>query len=480
MTTFLSRVNRSINPRDNTVPQSIFSFRPKYSTSKNSLTYLLILSQTIKLVAKMTKFTRRQFIITAGATTASSLLAHGCSSTKVRLNASPADAPEVTTAKLGFIALSDASPLIIAQEKGYFEKYGMKDVQLLKQASWLVTRDNLELGSDNGGIDGAHILSPMPYLMTLGTITKQALPMYLLARLNTNGQAISLANTYKDLKVGVDSTLLKPAFAKAKASGKDIRIAMTFPGGTHDLWMRYWLAAGGINPDKDVSIVPVPPAQMVANMKVGGMEAFCVGDPWHAQLINQKAGYTTLLTGQLWKDHPEKAFAMRADWVDQHPKAAKALLMAVLEAQQWCDSLENKEEMCKIISKQQWVNAPKKDLIERAKGNINYGDGRVEQNSPLLMKFWSDHASYPYKSHDTWFLIENIRWGKLPATTDLKKIVDQVNREDLWKEAAKAIGVTDADIPRSTSRGVETFFDGVKFDPNYPTGYLKRLKVKKI
>lgn len=443
----------------------------------------------------MTQFSRRQFIITASAATAGSILVHGCSSNSTNnssnggtaspvANVSPAaNAPKVetTSAKLGFIALTDSAPLIVALEKGLFAKYGMTDVKVEKQASWPVTRDNLVLGSGGGGIDGAHILSPMPYLMTLGTITKgNKVPMYLLARLNTNGQAISIANTYKDLKVGKESTLLKEAFAKSKSAGKELKVAMTFPGGTHDLWMRYWLAAGGIDPNSDVSVVPVPPPQMVANMKVGNMEAFCVGEPWNAQLVNQNQGYTALLTGELWQDHPEKAFAMRADWVDKNPNAAKAMLMAVQEAQQWCDKDENKEEMVKIVSAQRWFKVPAKDIIERSKGNVDYGDGRTVQNFPQKMKFWADNASYPYKSHDLWFLTENIRWGYIPADTDTKKLVEQVNREDLWKEAAKAIGVADSDIPKSSSRGVETFFDGVKFDPENPSAYLKSLKIKKV
>ncbi|MBW4647634.1 MAG: ABC transporter substrate-binding protein [Kastovskya adunca ATA6-11-RM4] len=438
----------------------------------------------------MTKFTRRKFILTASAATAASFLVHGCSSgnnattevdSATAVNLSPADTPEVTTAKLGFIALTDAAPLIIALEKGFYKKYGMTDVKVEKQASWPVTRDNLELGSGGGGIDGAHILTPMPYLMSLGKITQQPVPMYLLARLNVNGQAISVANTYKALKVGLDSTPIKQAFAQAKAGGKgDLKAAMTFPGGTHDLWMRYWLAAGGINPDADVSVVPIPPAQMVANMKVNAMETFCVGEPWNAQLVNQNAGYTALVTGELWKDHPEKAFAMRADWVDKHPKAAKAMLMAIQEAQRWCDKAENKEEMCEIVSQRRWFNVPAKDIVERSKGNIDYGNGRTEQNSPYLMKFWADNASYPYRSHDLWFLTEDIRWGYLPADTDTQAIIDKVNREDLWREAAQAIGVPAAEIPTSTSRGVETFFDGVKFDPENPEAYLKSLKIKKV
>jgi nitrate/nitrite transport system substrate-binding protein len=440
----------------------------------------------------MTQFSRRKFIITAGAATAASLLAHGCSSGSTTsqvdakgtpaANINPADAPEVTTAKLGFIALTDSAPLIIAKEKGFFEKYGMKDVKVEKQASWGTTRDNLELGSQGGGIDGAHILTPMPYLMSLGKVTKQPVPMYILARLNLNGQGILLANTYKDLKVGVDTKSLKEAFSKAKSTGKDeLKAAMTFPGGTHDLWIRYWMSAGGINPDKDISTIVVPPPQMVANLKVGAMEAFCVGEPWPLQTVNQNIGYMAATTGELWKDHPEKAFSMRADWVDKNPKAAKALLMAVMEAQQWCDKMENKEEMCKILSKREWFKVPEKDIIDRSVGKFDYGTGKVEDYSnSLMMKHWRDNASYPYKSHDLWFLTENIRWGYLPTDTDTKAIIDKVNREDLWKEAAKAIGVPAAEIPTSTSRGVETFFDGVKFDPEKPEEYLKSLKIKKV
>ncbi|MUL39235.1 CmpA/NrtA family ABC transporter substrate-binding protein [Gloeocapsopsis dulcis] len=439
----------------------------------------------------MTKFTRRQFIFTAGTAAAASALMHGCANgnsntaansagTVPAANIDPADAPEVTTARLGFIALTDAAPLIVAKEKGYFDRYGMTDVEVAKQASWAVTRDNLVLGSGGGGIDGAHILTPMPYLMSLGTITQgNRVPMYILARLNTNGQGICLSNTYKELNVGLDSSPLQQAFAQQKSAGRELKAAVTFPGGTHDLWMRYWLAAGGINPNSDISLIVVPPPQMVQNVRVGNMETFCVGEPWPAQTVTQGIGYTALTTGELWKDHPEKALAMRADWVDQHPKATRAILMAVQEAQQWCALPENKEEMANIVSNRQWFGVPVKDILGRFQGQYDYGTGRVEDYSDsLLMKFWRDNASYPYKSHDLWFLTENIRWGYIPGDTDTRALVDQVNREDLWREAAQAIGVPAAEIPQSTSRGVETFFDGVQFDPENPTAYLNSLKIK--
>lgn len=390
--------------------------------------------------------------------------------------------PEVKGARLGFIALTDAAPLFVAKEKGFFAKYGMPDVEVLKQASWGTTRDNLVLGGEGNGIDGAHILSPMPYLITAGRVTQNnvGVPMFILARLNLDGQCISVANEYLDLKVGLDAKPFKAALDKKKASGKGVKAAMTFPGGTHDLWIRYWLAAGGIDPDKDIETIVVPPAQMVANMKVGTQDCFCVCEPWNDQLINQKIGYTALTTGELWNNHPEKALGMRASWVEKNPRAAKALLMAVLEAQQWCDKAENKAELAAIVAKRQWINVPVADVAPRMAGKFNYGTGRVVEDSPHILKYWRNQSSYPFQSHDAWFLTEDIRWGKFAPDTDIKALIAKVNREDLWREAAKELGVPAADIPASKSRGKETFFDGKVFDPDDPGAYLASLDIKRI
>src|SRR5262249_25530892 len=189
-----------------------------------------------------------------------------------------AAAPAAQGATLGFIALTDAAPLFIAKEKGMFAKYGVPDTEVAKQASWGATRDNLVLGSEGNGIDGAHILTPMPYLISAGKVTQnnQPTPMYILARLNLNRQCISVAKEHADLRAGVDSKDSKRALQHKKAPGKPVKAAMTFPGGTHDLWIRYWLAAGGIDPDRDIETIVVPPPQMVANMKVGTMDCFCV------------------------------------------------------------------------------------------------------------------------------------------------------------------------------------------------------------
>jgi nitrate/nitrite transport system substrate-binding protein len=424
---------------------------------------------------------RRAFLKTTGGTAA--LIGALKTNFPAGVHVAEAAGPELTKATLGFIALTDAAPLFVAKEKGIFAKYGMPDVEVQKQASWGTARDNLVLGSEGNGIDGAHILTPMPYLISAGRVTQNNVPtpMYILARLNLDSQCISVSNEYKDIGVGLDTRPFKEALEKKKDSGKSVKAAMTFPGGTHDLWIRYWLAAGGIDPDKDIETIVVPPPQMVANMKVGTMDCFCVCEPWNLQLIHQNIGYTAITTGELWNKHPEKSLGLRAAWVDKYPNAAKALLMAVMEAQQWSDKLENRGEVAEICAKRQWINCPVDDVTERMKGKFDYGiPGKVVENSPHIMKYWRDFASYPFQSHELWFITEDMRWGKYDVGFDAKMLIGKVNREDLWREAANELGVPAAEIPTSTSRGKETFFDGKVFDPESPGAYLKSLSIKRI
>ena len=250
-----------------------------------------------------TKVTRRTLLKTTGA---GALMAAIGQQFPFGANVAQAAGPETPKANLGFIALTDAGALFVAKDKGLFAKHGMPGVEVQKQASWGATRDNLVLGGEGNGIDGAHILTPMPYLISAGKVTQNNVPtpMYILARLNLDSQCISVAKEYADLRIGVDTKPFKEALEKKKASGKAVKAANTFPGGTHDLWIRYWLAAGGIDPDKDIETITVPPPQMVANMKVGTMDCFCVCEPWNLQLVHQGIGYTAITTGELWNKHP--------------------------------------------------------------------------------------------------------------------------------------------------------------------------------
>lgn len=447
------------------------------------------------------QYSRRKFLVTAGASAVGSLFLKGClgnppdSSTRTQAqqtpaaNINPEQAPETPKVKLGYVPIVEAAPLIIAKEMGFFAKYGMTDVELAKQASWGSMRDNTEIGSGGGGVDGGQYQMPMPHLITEGVITKgnQKIPMYLLAQLITHGNGIAIANKHagKGLELNLAAKGGKTVFDQLKSSTTPFTAAYTFAHVNQDFWIRYWLAANGINPDTDVKLIPVPAAQTVANMKTGTMDAFSTGDPWPFRIVEDKIGFLAVLTAEMWKNHPEEYFAMRADWVDKNPKATKAILKGIMEAQQWLDNFDNRNQAAEILGGRNYFNLPANILAAPFQGKYDMGDGRVIDDKSIAAYYWKDEkgsVSYPYKSHDLWFLTESVRWGFLPENTlaNAKALIDKVNREDIWKEAAKEAGIAAADIPTSTSRGVEEFFDGVKFDPEAPTAYLKSLKIKKI
>jgi bicarbonate transport system substrate-binding protein len=304
---------------------------------------------------------------------------------------------------------------------------------------------------------------PRPYLITEGIITDGTkVPMYVLCQLNTNGNGIAIAGKHKGKNISLKLTEEVAFFNKLKAEGGRFKAAYTFPKANQEFWIRYWLAAGGINPDTDVELLTVPASQTVADMKRGAMDAFSTGDPWPYRIVSDEIGFLAALTTEIWKDHPEEYFAVRKDWADKHPKATKALLKGIMEAQQWCDDFNNRKELATLLSQRQYFGVPETVLLDPLMGKYNMGEGCTIDDKTMAVLYWKDgkgSVSYPYKSHDLWFLIESVRWGflKLDYLTKAKALIDQVNREDLWKEAAQEIGIAEADIPQSTSRGVEEF-----------------------
>ena len=445
---------------------------------------------------------RRKFLLTVGASAVGSVLLKGClgnppepggtqaqttSGAAPAANINPEQAPETPKVKLGFVPIVESAPLIIAQEKGFFAKYGMTGVELSKQASWGSMRDNTEIGSAGGGVDGGQYQMPMPHLIAEGIITKgnQKVPMYLLAQLNTHGNGIAVANKHLGKEVSLKMNGATAFFNQLKSANTPFTAAHTFPQVNQDFWIRYWLAANGIDPDADMKLIPVPAAQTVANMKTGTMDAFSTGDPWPYRIVRDKIGFMAALTAEIWKNHPEEYLALRGDWVDKNPKATKAILKGIMEAQQWLDNFDNRKEAVQILGSRNYFNLAPEILEDPMMGKYDMGDGRVIDDKSMAPYYWKDEkgsVSYPYKSHDLWFITESVRWGFLPESTlaNAKTIIDKVNREDIWREAAKEAGIAAADIPTSTSRGVEEFFDGVKFDPENPTAYLQQLKIKKV
>jgi bicarbonate transport system substrate-binding protein len=393
---------------------------------------------------------RRYFLQTAAATAATSILLKSCvgnppdptntGNTSVPTSTSVSGpVPETTKAKLGFIPIFEAAPIIIAQEKGFFAKYGMTEVEVSKQANWGAARDNVEIGSGGGGIDGGQWQMPMPYLINEGLITKNStkVPMYVLAMLNTQGNGIAIAKSQAGKGIGLDTSKAKDYILSLKQSGKPFKAAYTFPKANQDFWIRYWLAAGGINPDTDINLITVPAAQTVANMKTGSMEGFSTGDPWPARIVGDGIGFMAALTSQIWPFHPEEYFAMRADYVDANPNATKALIKGIMDAQQWCDQKENRPEMAKILSRDSYYKVPAKILEPMLLGTYIMGDGQPEiedfQKAALYWKSPRGSVSFPYKSLDLWFLTESVRWGFLPPSTiegNAKALINKVNRSE--------------------------------------------------
>ncbi|HEY1170884.1 MAG TPA: CmpA/NrtA family ABC transporter substrate-binding protein [Verrucomicrobiae bacterium] len=364
------------------------------------------------------------------------------------------DAPETPKLKCGIIALTDCSPFVVGSEKGFFKKYGV-DVTIAKGANWAAIRDSLSSGDNQM----THMLIGMPIASTMGLLGSPKKPMIIPWLVNRNGQAISLKAELKG-KVSNDPKALKPFVDKAKKLGEPMSFAMTFPPGTHAMWMRYYLAAGGINPDKDISLLTIPPAQMVANMKIGKMDGFCVGEPWNARSIADKIGFTSVTTQDIWKDHPEKVCAFTADFAAKNPKTVKAVLKGLHDTSVWLDDLNNRPEQCEIVSKPNFINCDKETILGRLQGKMDYGDGRTIQDE-FYMHFSKRNCNFPQPSYAKWWLTQFRRWGMVTGKPDYDGVAKQVMRGDIYTEAMKEIGVTD----RAQDDSGWEMFDGVKFDP---------------
>jgi nitrate/nitrite transport system substrate-binding protein len=364
------------------------------------------------------------------------------------------DAPETANLKFGMIALTDCSPIVIAHEKGLFKKYGINSI-VMKGANWAAIRDSLS----SGDLQATHMLIGMPIASTMGLAGSPKKPMIIPWMLNRNGQAITLKAEWKG-KIGADPKALKSYAEKAQKLGEPLTFAMTFPPGTHAMWMRYYLASSGIHPDKDVSLIVVPPAQMVANMKIGKMDGFCVGEPWNARAIADGIGFTSVTTQDIWQDHPEKVCAFLGEFAEKNPKTVKAVLKALHEASVWLDDLNNRPEQCAIVSRATYINCDKDIILGRLQGHYDYGDGRKKEDSHYMI-FSSRNCNYPQPKYCKWFLTQYRRWGMVKSAPDYEGVSKQVMRTDIYEEAMKEIGYTHG----GPDNDKETLFDGVTFDP---------------
>ena len=413
----------------------------------------------------MGKTSRRTFVRTT-VTTAGALLAGVPSGWVGGVYAQ--DGPETRDLRFGIIALTDCAPIVMAHELGYFKKFGINSV-VSKEASWAVIRDKLTIGENHA----THMLIGMPFASTMGLAGSPVKPLVIPWLLNRNGQAITLNNKLKAAGIRTPAQI-KPLAQKAKAAGDPLTFAMTFPPGTHAMWMRYWLASGGIHPDKDVNLITIPPPQMVANMKVDKMDGFCVGEPWNNRAIEDGIGFTAVTTQQMWRDHPEKVCAFTEEFATKNPKTVKAVLKALQLASVDLDKMENRPKFAEVIARPTYINCPTATILERLMGKYKYGDGRVEQD-PNYMTFSNRNTNYPHQIYGKWWLTQFRRWGMVKEAPDYTGIPKRVLRSDIYLEAMKELGVAVKVAEEQTI----TLFDGT-FDGKEPDKYARSFPINSM
>ncbi|MFT3803828.1 MAG: CmpA/NrtA family ABC transporter substrate-binding protein [Burkholderiaceae bacterium] len=374
------------------------------------------------------------------------------------------DKPEKAEVKIGFIPLTDCASIVMASVLGFDKKYGVT-IKPSKEASWATVRDKLV----NGENDFTHILYGQLMGLQVG-IGGPRTDVVNLLTLNRNGQGITLSKKLAETGAGDLASLV----ALMKRQPREYTFAQTYPTGTHAMWLYYWLAAGGVNPMQDVKVITVPPPQMVANMRVGNMDGFCVGEPWNQRAILDGVGVTAETSQAIWKDHPEKALGTTAAFAKANPNTCRAVAAAVIEAGRWIDaSLSNKQKMAETIAARAYVNTDWAAIIDRILGRYDNGLGKTWDDADH-MKFYDDgQVNYPWQSDATWFLTQHKRWGLLKEHPDYAALARQVNRLDLYKLAASAAG---APVPNAELRSSK-LIDGVVWDGKDPAKYADAFKV---
>jgi nitrate/nitrite transport system substrate-binding protein len=379
--------------------------------------------------------------------------------------AAGSDAPEKAEVKIGFIPLTDCASIVMASVLGIDKKYGVKIVPS-KESSWASIRDKVMSGEN----DFTHMLMGQTYGVHLG-VGGAKKDMAVLMTLNQNGQAITLSKKLAD-KGAVDG----PTLAKLMASEKrEYTFAQTFPTGTHAMWLYYWLAAHGINPMKDAKVITVPPPQMVANMRVGNMDGYCVGEPWNHRAIIDGIGVTAQTTQDIWKDHPEKVLATTGEFAKKNPNTCRAVTAAILEAGKWIDAgLQNKNKMAETIAEKSYVNTSVDAINQRILGRYQNGMGKT-WDDPNHMKFFNEGTvNFPYLSDGMWFLTQHKRWGLLKDHPDYLAVAKEINQIELYKQAATA---SKTPVPKDVMR-TSKLMDGVVWDGKDPKKYADGFKVK--
>jgi nitrate/nitrite transport system substrate-binding protein len=391
------------------------------------------------------------------------------------VNATPGGNAAAAVAKsppirIGFIPLTDCSSVAMASELGLYAKHGV-NVELSREASWANVRDKLL----SGDLEAAHCLFGMPFSVYTGVGGPAGRELPIAMLLNSNGQATTLSTAVFRPAVGYGASEVKKVsevVRNLKAQGRELTFAMTFPGGTHDMWLRYWLAAAGV-PQDSVKIITIPPPQMVANMKVGNMDGYNVGEPWGGVAAKEGIGFTQVATQDIWQNHPEKALVLNQTFFEQRSNDVKSVMRAIFEAAAWLDIPENRQKAAPIVGGQAYVNAPADVIDARLAGRYDLGGGLGEHiYTDDSMQFSNNgKVNFPRNGYAVWFLAQYVRFGLLETPPDYATIPSRLIKQDLYREVAKEMAV---DIPDDDMAPITPQLDGITFDPRDPSVSLAK------
>lgn len=386
--------------------------------------------------------------------------------------------PEKSCLTLGFIPLTDCAPLVVAQEKGYFRRYGL-EVALVKEPSWANIRDKLAAGV----LDGAHMLAPMALATTLGLGGLQKTIIVPMA-LDLNGNAITISAELHACLMAAG----RGGEASALKSFPRLRFASVFPYSSHNYLLCYYLAALGVDP-KEVALTVVPPPHCAASLKTGEISGYCVGEPWNQCAVYQRIGQIWVTSYEIWNNHPEKVLGVTEEWARAHPDTLKRLLLALLEAARWLDWPENRLQAARWLSAPAYLDAPFEVVKRSLLGAVQYSPWELPTELPDFHVFYRYGATFPWRSHALWFLTQMVRWGQIGEALNLRQVAETVYRPELYQEAAQALDLpcpgTDAKTEGTHSTpwrlavpggsvvmGKDRFCDGRVFNPQDPIGYL--------
>jgi len=409
---------------------------------------------------------------------------------------------EKSTLRLGIVALTDCAPIVVAVEKGFFARHGLR-VSLSREASWSAIRDKLALGE----LDGAQMLAGMPLASSLG-VGAAPRPMLTACSLDLNGNAITVSEDLYRRMQEIDPAAMasRPISARAlkrvidedRGAGREPMVfATVFPVSSHNYELRYWMASAGIDPDRDVQLVVVPPSQMVAALQERHIVGYCVGEPWNQRAVAIGIGRSLITSYELWNNKPEKVFGVNRAWAESHPKAHRAALRALIEAARWIDSPGNREEVVRIIAGREFVNAPLEVVANSMTGTWRYSRHEAPDSMPDFNVYFRYAATFPWRSHAVWFLTQMMRWGQIEIPIDFRAVAEAVYRPDIYRDAAAELGIaapqvdykdegvhdrpwTLEEATEPIAMGPDRFFDGETFSPHDPVAYLRHFPIHRM